>query len=97
MEVVTMSNEISIDGQTVSQEEIKRALALLESQKNQRAKQRENLKNNPEQKAKADARALRLRVKNTILQKKAVQAGITVSDAEVDAYLSSRAAEAVED
>jgi FKBP-type peptidyl-prolyl cis-trans isomerase (trigger factor) len=80
---------VKVSGKEVSTSDVERALALLESQKTQRAKQRENLKNNPEAKAKADARALRLRVKNTILQRKAVQAGITVSDKEIDAYLAA--------
>ena len=81
--------DVTVGNKTVSQEEVEKALALLESQKQQRAKQRENIKNNPEAKAKADARALRLRVKNTILQRKAVAAGITVSDKEIDEYLAA--------
>ena len=84
-----MGKELKVGERTVSQEEVEKALALLESQKLQRAKQRDNLKNNPEAKAKADARALRLRVKNTILQRKAVAAGITVSDMEIDEYLAA--------
>ena len=86
-----MSTDLNIGGKTVSQEEVEKALALLESQKQQRAKQRESLKNNPEAKAKADARALRLRVKNSILQKKAVAAGITVSDLEINEHLANAA------
>lgn len=89
-----MANEklIKVGGAEVAQSEIEKALALLERQKEQRAKQADKVKNNPELKAKADERARRLRAKNTILCRKAVAAGITVSEAEVDAYIAENAA-----
>lgn len=66
-----------------TQAQIDEALALLERTKAQRAKQREKMKNDPAAKAKAQERALRLRVKNSLLTKKALAAGITVSEAEI--------------
>lgn len=76
-------------GQVLTQEDIDKAAKILEQQKNQRAKQQERVKNNPEAKAKADLRAKRLRVKNTLLIHKAVAAGITVSDQEIDDYIAA--------
>ena len=43
----------------------------------------------PEQQAKARARAKRQTAKGLILQQKAKAAGITVSEAEIDAYLAA--------
>jgi len=82
-----------IDVNSVTQEEIQKALQLLAKQKEQRSKQAERVKNDPEAKAKAAARALRLRVKSTLLVKKAVAAGISVSDAEIDAHIADGAEE----
>lgn len=75
-----------------SQEDIALALDLLKRTREQRAKQREKAKNDPQSAEKAAKRALRLRVKNTILLKKAVDAGIGVTDAEIDTYIAKNKA-----
>lgn len=75
------------DVSKASKEDIEAGLRLLQKTKEQRAKQRDKLKNDPAAKEKAAARALRLRVKNSILTSKALKAGITVSDAEIEAEI----------
>lgn len=71
-----------------SQEEVTKALALLQRQREQQVKQRERIKNNPELKTKQADRAKRLRVKNSLLMKKALAAGITCSASEIDKALT---------
>lgn len=84
--------DVTVDGKKVSQEEVAKALALLEKTKEQRAKQRERNKNNPEASAKQKARATRQRVKTQLLLAKAVKAGITVTDKEIDDAIAKAAA-----
>ena len=85
-----MSDTVIVNGVEVDQEEVARAMALLTRTKEQRAKQRDKQKNDPEAKAKSDERAKRLRVKNTILCQKAVTAGIVVTPEEIDAYIANQ-------
>lgn len=84
--------EVTTPNAKPTQEEINEALALLKRTKEQRAKQREKQKNNPELKAKQAERSLRMRVKNSLLVKKATDAGISVTDKEIDAFIAKNAA-----
>ena len=70
-----------------SEADVQAALALLEKTRAQRAKQREKMKSDPNAKAKADERAKRLRVKNAILIRKAIAAGIVVTEDEIQKEL----------
>ena len=80
-----MAEEKSFKGH--SEEEINAALDLLKRTRAQRTKQLERMKNDPVAKAKAKDRATRMRIKATLLQKKALQAGLTVTEAEIDAAM----------
>jgi FKBP-type peptidyl-prolyl cis-trans isomerase (trigger factor) len=71
-----------------SQEDIQAALALLAKTREQRAKQREKMKSDPVAKAKAEERAKRLRVKNSVLVRKALAAGIVVTEDEIQKELA---------
>lgn len=83
---------IKVEGKEVPQSEVTKALALLEKQKLQRAKQAEKNKNNPEVIAKRKEYSERQRITNRLILEKAVKAGITVSPAEVDAAIKAKAA-----
>lgn len=83
---------IKVEGKEVPQSEVTKALALLEKQKLQRAKQAEKNKNNPEVIAKRKEYGRRMLVKNRLMLEKAVKAGIIVTDAEVDAAIKAKAA-----
>jgi len=85
---------LNVAGESVSESEVQAALDLLRRTKEQRTKQAQKIKDNPELKAKAAVRALRLRVKDTLLKKKAVEAGLVVTDAEVDAFIAANPKEA---
>lgn len=77
------------NGTAASQEEIAKALELLRKTRDQRTKQLERMKNDPVAKAKAADRAKRVRIKAQLLVKKAMQAGITVTEAELDAAMKA--------
>lgn len=85
---------VTVAGASVSETEVQAALELLRRTKEQRTKQAQKIKDNPELKEKAAKRALRLRVKDTLLKKKAVEAGLVVTDAEVDAAIAAGASTA---
>lgn len=70
-----------------NKDDVAKALALLERTRTQQAKQREKMKNDPEAKAKAAESAKRRRIRDKIMMKKALEAGITVSEAEIQAEL----------
>lgn len=80
---------VKVGGKEIAQSEIDKALALLEKQKLQRAKQAEKNKNNPDVIAKRKEYSTKQRVKNQLLIKKAIAAGITVTDKEVDDALKA--------
>lgn len=82
---------IKVEGKEVPQSEVTKALALLEKQKLQRAKQAEK-SNNPEVIAKRKEYSERQRITHRLILEKAVKAGITVSPAEVDAAIKAKAA-----
>lgn len=88
---MTEANEkmVKIGGREVSQSEIYKALAHLEKLKEQRAKYAErNKQKTPEQLEKEKANYRRNAAKNRLLAKKAIAAGITVSEKEIDEYLA---------
>ena len=68
-----------------SQEEIDEALSLLRRTKEQRAKQRDRVKNDPSLKAKQKERQLTQRARRNIIEKKAMASGITATPAEIAA------------
>ena len=72
--------------------EIAAALELMKKQKEQRAKQRERAKSNPESAEKAKLHAEKARVRTTLLARKAREAGIVVTDEEIDAYIAAKPA-----
>lgn len=80
---------VKVGGKEIAQSEIDKALVLLEKQKLQRAKQAEKNKNNPDVIAKRKEYSTKQRVKNQLLIKKAIAAGITVTDKEVDDALKA--------
>ena len=71
-------------------EEIQRALQLLEKTRQQRAKQRERLKNDPEAQEKRRLYARRQQIKNKLLLRKAKEAGITVSNEEIEMEMKGK-------
>ena len=73
-----------VDASKASKEDIEKGLAMLQRAKDQRAKQKEKMKSDPAAKARVAERYLKLRLKNNLLLKKALKAGITVSDKEID-------------
>lgn len=81
---------VKVGGKEIAQSEIDKALALLEKQKEQRAKYAErNKQKTPEQVEKEKANYRRNAAKNRLLVKKAIAAGITVSEKEIDEYLAT--------
>lgn len=84
-----MSENINVGGKSVSQSEIEKALELLERQKTQRAKQAEKNKNNPEVLAKRKEYSAKQRIKQQLMLKKAIAAGISVSDKEVEEAMTA--------
>lgn len=82
-------SEVTVAGVTTSEEEIAKALDLLRRTKEQRTKQAQKNKDNPELAAKAKVRATRLRAKDTLLKQKAIAAGIVVTDEEIDAVIAA--------
>ena len=80
---------VKVGGRVVDQEEVERALRLLENQKAQRAKAKERGQS-PEAKEKSRMIALRARVRNQLMLQKAIKAGITVTDKEVADHIASQ-------
>jgi ClpP class serine protease len=92
-------NKFKIDKKKASQAEIDEALALLEKKRVHQAKvEAGEIKGyaktwaemTPEQKAKAKKYTYRRTVRQSLMIAKAVAAGITVSDKEVDAELAKK-------
>lgn len=67
-----------------NQDDVAAALALLERTRTQQAKQRDKLKNDPEAKARAAASAKRRRVRDQLIMRKAIEAGIVVTEEEIE-------------
>lgn len=70
-------------------EDVKAALALLRRTKEQQAKQREKIKNDPEAKAKASAAAKLRRLRDKVVLRKAAEQGITATEEEIQAELDA--------
>jgi hypothetical protein len=88
-------SEFEAQGQATP-EEIAAALDLMRRTREQRTKQREKMKTDPIAKAKADLRAKRQRVRQSLLVRKALAAGIVVSEEELEAELAKGSVEEVE-
>lgn len=76
-----------------SDAEVQEALKLLEAVKARKAKEKakmDELKKDPEWIKKQKLLSAKTTVKNSLLMKKATAAGITVSDAEINAELKKR-------
>lgn len=73
----------------ISQEEYDKAMAILQKQKEQREKEKLRAQD-PAVKAKAAEQSKRYTAKNTLMIRKAVAAGIIVTDAEIDAELAKK-------
>lgn len=77
------------DVRNFSEAEVKKALELLQKVKEQRKRQAEKLRNNPKYKELQKKQALRQRAKLAILKEKALKAGITVTDAEIENWIKA--------
>ena len=82
-----MSENLNVPS-NVTQDDIDKALKMLSNQKAQRLRQADRRKNDPEFQAKQKANSLKRRISQKLLVEKAVAAGITVSDKEVDAAIA---------
>ena len=71
--------------------ELEAAMGALDAQRKARAKEKERL-SDPEYKAKQQARDLRKRLGDALIIKKAIQAGIKVTDEEIDAAIKAKQA-----
>jgi len=87
--------EVSLD--EASDEDLNEALALLKKKRVRKAKEDAGLVKktswadlSPEQKEKARAKERRRQAEIQIYKQKAIAAGITVSDADIDAYLKEK-------
>lgn len=77
------------DIKSLKPEEIEKAMKVYESYKKQQQK-RKQLSKDPEYRAKMRAAHHRRLIRQKLLAEKALKAGITVSDAEVEAYLKKK-------
>jgi len=78
------------DLKQLTREEQERALALLLREKENKAKEKARMAD-PAYKAKMQESSKRATAKTAILVSKAIAAGITVTPAEIDAYVASKA------
>jgi hypothetical protein len=85
-----MAKSVTV-GDKYSQEEVDRALRMLERQREQSKKWRERMQT-PEAKEKQRINNLRRRITNQLLLAKAKKQGITVSSAELEAALKAAGA-----
>lgn len=87
MPKVTVSEEYS-------QEDVDRALNMLEKQREYSRKYAEDLKNNPEKAARLRNKDRRRNAANAIVLAKARQQGIEATEDEINAYMASKYPEA---
>lgn len=83
-----MSPKISVSGD-YSQEDVEKALGLLEQNKRAKAKE-EAKKNDPAYREKLKEQGRRAGARQAIMLQKARDAGITVSQNEIEAYVASK-------
>lgn len=81
---------MALDPTKASKEEIERGLKLLAQQREANKRATDRLKNDATYAAKVKADSQRAAAKDSILRRKAKEAGITVSPQEIDKYLKDK-------